>query len=81
VRWRKHTPPATNAARAATAITRTSAGTAKLRLRDYKRGALIEEPSSGSWHDPTTGSSGSRYWIHITGAGWVLYERELGPLP
>ena len=47
-----------------------------LRLRDYKRGALIEERASGSWSNPATGSSGSRYRIHITGAGWVLYERE-----
>jgi hypothetical protein len=47
-----------------------------LRLRDYKRGALIEERASGSWHNPATGSSGSRYRIHITGAGWALYERE-----
>lgn len=43
-----------------------------LRLRDYKRGALIEERASGSWHNPATGSSGSRYRIHITGAGWAL---------
>ena len=47
-----------------------------LRLRDYKRGALIEERASGSWSNPATGSSGSRYRIHITGAGWALYERE-----
>jgi hypothetical protein len=47
-----------------------------LRLRDYKRGALIEERASGSLHNPTTGSSGTRYRIHITGAGWALYERE-----
>jgi hypothetical protein len=47
-----------------------------LRLRDYKRGALIEERARGSWSNPATGSSGSRYRIHITGAGWALYERE-----
>ncbi len=47
-----------------------------LRLRDYKRGALIEERASGSWSNPATGSSGSRYRIHITSAGWALYERE-----
>jgi hypothetical protein len=47
-----------------------------LRLRGYKRGALIDERASGSWHNPTTGSSGSHDRIHITGAGWVLYERE-----
>ena len=47
-----------------------------LRLRDYKRGALIEERPSGLWHNPTTGSSGSQYRIRITGAGWGLYERQ-----
>ena len=52
-----------------------------LRLRDYKRGALIEERASGSWHNPATGSSGSRYRIHITGAGWVAIQARVGPLP
>ena len=37
---------------------------------------MIEERASGSWSNPATGSSGSRYRIHITGAGWALYERE-----
>jgi hypothetical protein len=47
-----------------------------LGLRDYKRGALIEERASGLWHNPATGSSGSRYRLNITGAGWARYERE-----
>jgi hypothetical protein len=47
-----------------------------LRLRDYTRGALIEERASGLWSNPATGSSGSRHRIYITGAGWALYERE-----
>jgi hypothetical protein len=47
-----------------------------LRLRDYKRGALIEERASGSWHDPTTGRRARITGSTSTGAGWVLYERE-----
>jgi hypothetical protein len=52
-----------------------------LRLRDYKRGALIEERASGLWHNPAIGSSGTRYRINITGAGPGAVRARVGPLP
>ena len=47
-----------------------------LRLRDYKRGGLVEEVPGISYCNPPAGPSRTVYRLRITSAGRALYERE-----